>query len=253
MKTRIHLKHHRKKSKRTVFLSALFFVFLLTIAFLYLLSSKIWPVLMSYAELEAEKITMEIINQTIDTKITNQLDTDQLFLTTKNTSGEIQTIDYNPVTVNKVLSMTNQSLQEILKALENKDVETLKNSGITLDDVFLEKVKKGIIGELPIGLVTQNALLSNLGPSIPTAIHFVGSVNSNLYSEMNHYGINNVMVQTFMKVEVKVQVLLPLAIQEVPITVEIPIAIKMIQGKVPTYYQNGFGTNSNLLSLPIQE
>ena len=248
MKTRIHLKHHRKKSKRTVFLSALFFVFLLTIAFLYLLSSKIWPVLMSYAELEAEKITMEIINQTIDTKITNQLDTDQLLKTKKNTSGEIQTIDYNPVTVNKVLSMTNQSLQEILKALENKDVETLKNSGITLDDVFLEKVKKGIIGELPIGLVTQNALLSNLGPSIPIAIHFVGSVNSNLYSEMNHYGINNVMIEISIQIDVEERILLPFHSKKIAVSSEIPLAIKIIEGQVPNYYSTGLKENSPIIS-----
>ena len=47
-------------------------------------------------------------------------------------------------------------------------------------------------------------------------------------------------------VEVNTRIVLPIVSEEYTITASIPIAMKVIQGKIPDYYMNGFNTKSNI-------
>ncbi|MEG2564520.1 MAG: sporulation protein YunB, partial [Bacilli bacterium] len=89
------------------------------------------------------------------------------------------------------------------------------------------------------------------GPKIPVKIHFIGNVTSSVSSKVTSYGINNAMMEAFVKVNINVQIALPLSLEEISVMTEIPIAMKMIQGQVPNYYQKGYDRDSLLLSTPI--
>lgn len=253
VKPRIKLKSKSKKSKLKIFILTIIGIILFTMLSLYKISNSIWPILVKYAKSEAETIVTEIINQAVQKKIPEMMNMDELFITNKDDSGVITMIDFNTVTINKILQMTNSIIQTNLYALENSDIEQLKESGISLDSALFQKIGNGRISLIPIGIVTKNALLSNLGPSIPVKINFIGNVTSNVVSKMTDYGINSVMVSVFIKVNISAEIILPLSLEKITIITEIPLSIKMIQGKVPNYYQNGYKDNSSLLSIPIEE
>ena len=50
------------------------------------------------------------------------------------------------------------------------------------------------------------------------------------------------------RVEVKVdtRIILPIISEEINIDASIPIAMKVVQGKIPDYYMNGFSSRSNI-------
>ena len=83
-----------------------------------------------------------------------------------------------------------------------------------------------------------------IGPKIPIKLKMVGNVTSGITTEVEEYGINNSLITISMEVCVEIQVVLPLTTDYVSITNYIPLAIKLIQGKVPVYYGDGIVLNN---------
>ena len=48
------------------------------------------------------------------------------------------------------------------------------------------------------------------------------------------------------------QIILPFVTEKMLLECDIPLAIKMVQGSVPTYYGNGFVKDSTMYSLPLE-
>ncbi|MEG2564388.1 MAG: sporulation protein YunB, partial [Bacilli bacterium] len=180
MKNKINLIHQQRKSKKKILILSLIGIALSTSILIFYISSNIWPVLMHYAKVDAKYIVTEIMNQAVKNKIPSQLQKQELFKTSKDERGIITMIDFNPVVINQLLTFTNQLVRDNLKALENGDVVFLKKSDIILDNALFKKIKKGLVSKIPMGTVTNNVLLSNLGPKIPVKIHFIGNVTSSV-------------------------------------------------------------------------
>lgn len=251
MKQRIHLKRTRKWNKKNILLFSIILVLLATAFVIHVIGNIVNPILIDYAEIETKRLATTIINQAVTEEVTNLLENDDLFEMTKNEEGEIQAVDFNSSIVNQVLQMATDAVQEQLLALENGDVDKFEVPA-SLKSMSLSKLKEGIVCEIPLGVLTGNSLLANVGPKFPVRLAFVGDVLGNVNTKINNYGINNAMVEIGVHIEVTQQIILPLVSKEVLIATDIPVAIKMVQGKVPTYYQNGLDKNSNLFSLPMQ-
>lgn len=243
MKRRVHI---RKKwviqSKcKVLFVTAIFL--LVAIFFtLHFISKRITPGLMEYAELHARKLVTLLINSAITESIGEDLEVESLFLITKDSNGEIRSIDLDPIKVNRLLSNTTNSIQMNLHYIEKGEVEKLSLMDDVLRDYDPNDLKKGIIGNIPTGVVFRNALLSNLGPKFPIRLKIIGDIITNVYTKVTNYGINNAVVEVSIKVDVKAQAILPFSSKVVDITSDIPLTIKLLQGGVPSYY---FGKNGS--------
>ena len=110
----------------------------------------------------------------------------------------------------------------------------------------MDLLEKGIILEIPFGMVTGSNLLYNIGPKIPVKLSLVGDVITGFSTDVVEYGINNALIKLLIDVEVNTRIVLPIVSEEYTITASIPIAMKVIQGKIPDYYMNGFNTKSNI-------
>ncbi len=176
-----------------------------------------------------------------------------MFSTNQNKEGEIQTLDFNPTIVNSVLNATTNTVLLELKAIEQGSSDMLDvYEGISAN-YNKEKLSRGIVFEIPLGAVTGNAFLSNLGPRIPVKLNLIGSVLSNLNTKISQYGINNALIEVSVKIDITEKVNLPLSSRNVTVTSNIPIAMKIIQGKIPAYYNaSGINQNSPIFTLPIQ-
>ena len=122
-------------------------------------------------------------------------------------------------------------------------IELPQNS---LDSYDMDLLEKGIILEIPFGMVTGSNLLYNIGPKIPVKLSLVGDVVTGFSTDVVEYGINNALIKLLIDVEVNTRIVLPIVSEEYTITASIPIAMKVIQGKIPDYYMNGFNTKSNI-------
>ncbi len=213
------------------------------------MNKKVTPILLSYATNESKKIATFLINDAISKKVVEELTVENLFLLTKNDKGEIISIDFNSVIVNKILSVTTNTVEVSLRYVEQGRFEELEISDALLVQ-YEDSFKKGNFYEVPLGVIFNNSFLSNLGPKIPVKINLVGNIISGVETKVTNYGINNAMIEVYVHLQVNIQVILPFLSDTVQVDTLVPIAMKLIQGSVPNYY--GGNLSSPLLSLPVE-
>lgn len=249
---KIHLRKARKIKKGSLLTGILVISFIFVIYLLNLLNKSISPILLETAELEINKISTVVVNKAIAQVLEDKINTDELFSTITSQNGDIQTIDFNPIIVNQVLNVATTVVQNNLKLLEDGNLDNIGIYDMDLPEERIEKLKKGIITSVPVGIIFKNSILSNLGPSIPIRLHYIGDVNSNITTKITQYGINNAMVEIGVKLEMTAQVILPFLTKKLVLECNIPLAIKMIQGSVPNYYGSGLVKDSSLYSIPLE-
>jgi len=252
MKKKIHLKRKRKIKKINLFLITFFAVLVGVTNFLNIINKRFTPILLETAELEIGKFSTIVINKAIAQVLDDKINTDELFDTIINNQGEIQTIDFNPIIVNQVLNVATSVVQNNLKLLEEGDLDTIGIYDMDLPEDRIEDLKEGIITKIPIGVITKNSLLSNLGPEVPIRLHYIGDVNSNITTKITQYGINNALVEIGVKLQMTAQIILPFVTEKMTLECDIPLAIKMVQGSVPNYYGSGLVKDSSLYSIPLE-
>lgn len=252
MKKRIHLKKKKKIRKINIFLITIIGVIIGVILLLNNINKKFTPILLETAELEIGKFSTIVVNKAIAQVLEDKINTEDLFDTIMNEKGEIQTIDFNPIIVNQVLNVATSVVQNNLKLLEEGNLDTIGIYDMDLPENRIKDLKKGIITKIPIGVITGNSILANLGPSIPIRLHYIGDVNSNITTKITQYGINNALVEIGVKLQMTAQIILPFTTNKMSLDCDIPLAIKMIQGNVPNYYGSGLVKDSSLYSIPLE-
>lgn len=248
---KIKLKKIKYKKAKIMIISFVLVFICLCFLFRYI-NLKASPILLNYAELETKKLISIITNEAVSKNITDSLDVEELFLITKDSNGEIKTIDFNPIVVNKILTKTTSNVQLNLKYIEQGKIDLLDLNEVKLIDYDVDKLRKGIICEIPSGVIFNNAFFSNIGPKIPVKINLDGDVISHINTQVTSYGINNALIEINIILEISARVILPFVSDFVQLKTSIPVALKLIQGSIPNYYLNGFNQNSNSLALPIE-
>lgn len=216
------------------------------------INKKVTPILINYAEVEIKRFSNLVINRVTSEVINENLNLDDLLIITKDSTNEIKTIDFNPIVVNKLLTIITNDVQKNLKSIVNGRIDKVDIIDDSFIDYNLDKLRQGIIFEIPSGVIFSNSLLSNLGPKIPVKFNLVGEVISHVNTKITNYGINNAMMEVSVNIELNEQVILPFISKKVMYNVNIPIAIKLIQGVVPNYYLNGINNNSPNLLIPVE-
>lgn len=208
------------------------------------IGKKLGKKMIKYAEAEVSRIAKYVVNYAVTTKNIRELEFNELFIVNKNSNEEIQTVDFDPVVVNNVLNSITETILSYFKAIEQGNLDVIDLPTSLLLNVDINKLKRGIVAEIPIGTITDNALLSNLGPKIPVRLSIIGEIESELETEIKYYGINNALITIYVNIKVSEQIYMPIATGKVAVNQKIPIAIKLMQGIVPNAY---FGNIDGLL------
>lgn len=240
----------KRKNKRNniLFLILLIITLVIILSFMFInyYSKKAYPILKSYAEAETKKLTILIINKAVTKQLYN-MDAEELFKVTYNKDGEIILIDFDTKKTSKILSNMTSLVELNMRAVEEGKIDMLELPENSLSNYNMDLLSKKIICEIPFGLTTGSSLLSNIGPKIPVKISLVGDVSTNFSTEIVEYGINNALLKVIVNISVTTKVILPITSEDLTINANIPIGMKVIQGKIPNYYLNGFTTKSNIV------
>ena len=242
----------RKKSKinkNKILIATIILAIITSYIMIIMIGKKIKPGLTRYITAEVKKLATIIINDAINEVTKEQMHTSEMFKINKNKNEEIESVDFDTNNVNEVLEQITENIQKKIIALEEGNVKEL-NINKNLKGYNFENIKKGIVCEITSGSLFGNTLLANTGPLIPIKMSFLGSVQTSVSTKIREYGINNVYLEVNLHVEVTERVTMPIFTEEITIEDDIPIAIKVIQGKLPNYYNNGIEKNSNAYTLP---
>ena len=111
-------KYPNMNKKKNIIILTLIFLLISIILIFKLIDKKVSPVILNYAELEVRKIASVVINSAISKEIAEKIDLEELFIIAKDSNGDISTIDFNPIEVNKILVNTTEVIQNNLKTLD---------------------------------------------------------------------------------------------------------------------------------------
>ena len=226
---------------KNVYVLIFMLVFASTFIFLIILNKKAMPAIMNYASVQTKRVGIEVLRSTGTKEVNKLLNDSNLFITNKNESGEIETIDFNTGVINEALIIVSKNVRKRLK-----EVEEGKNLPDELYYDVMDKImRKGIIYEIPSGVVFNNAFLSNVGPKVPVKIKYSGNVGLDVKTRVKKYGINSALVEVYIYVEVTQRTILPFQSKDIKLTSEIPVVMKVIKGNAP-YYLSGTNGSYNL-------
>jgi len=237
----MNLKKYRNKKNKMIN-KILIIIILLAISIIYIFkvfNEKAIPQLIEYSELETSRIVSKIVSNTVIDEISNNTNIEDIFITIKDSNGDIKSIDFNSSEVNKILSKTAKSVEQNLRYVESGDTDKLNLTNY-VSNVDIEKSKKGIIYELPSGIIFNNTLLNNLLPKIPIKMSLIGTIFTKVSTDVESYGINNALIKVNMNIEAEVKILLPFVSSNTKINVDVPIIMKIMEGNVPSYYFDGY-------------
>lgn len=236
----------RKKKKNKIFswiiilivISIIFSIFFIKFYF-----EKATPVITNYSEGEIKRLMLLVINNAIG-ESTKDIDVNDLLIPRYNNNGEIILIDFDSKKSSLILSNITNYIEYNFKDIEEGNVDKYKDY---YSDYNFNLLKKGIVVEVPFGASFNNSFLNNIGPKIPVRISFTRNVVTGFSTEVVEYGINNALLKLNINISISVKVILPIVSNDMNTSFTIPIAMKVIQGKIPSYYMDGFTTNSNIV------
>ena len=237
----MNLKRRKKKNIANKIFILTIIVIVISYFIIKIFDNRVKPILLSYAEAETRKLTTLVINKAVTKQIALNMDPDNLYEIEINNNNEINIVSYNSVVVTKILNSITNLVQLNLKAIEEGNVDLLELP----DNYNTDNLKEGIIYEIPFGAITNISFLSNLGPKIPVKLHLIGDVTSGIRSDLKEYGINNALLEIGVNIEVTCRINMPFISKQITVSNTVPIVIKLIQGKVPEYYFNGFTSSNN--------
>jgi sporulation protein YunB len=125
---------------------------------------------------------------------------------------------------------------EILIDIKKEIINNISKQMNNLYNYKYEINNNTIIIEMPFYNYTNNVLLANLGPKVFVQISLVELVDGNIKTKVTTYGINSLLIELYVNITITNSILIPSINNEIKNQYEILISSKVIQGKIPSFY-----------------
>lgn len=223
-------------------------VFMCTLFNLRVFSSNSAPTILKYAEAQTRKLATLIINKAVSRHLLEHLDQSTMTKVEYDDTGAIISVTFDTLQLNQLLTKTTNIVQLNIKSIEEGQIDKVEYSDLGIE-VPPDLLKRGIVYEIPFGIATNNVWLSSIGPKIPVKFQLVGDVTTGVYSSVKEWGLNNVLIELSIEIAVSTQVVIPLASSFTTVKNYNPVAVKILQGKVPDYYLGTRPVADNTVSI----
>ena len=198
--------------------------------------AKSEPLTVAYVKDEDEKEVIKEINQFIQilinhTSFTQKIDTHKLY------KKENNSISFQMNYINDIASNYIHNLEETLLKLEEGSYQENNHSPYNKKLLKINQ-QKGIVARIPIGSLTNNIFLQDRGPSFSIKYKTLSLTSSNIDKKIKNYGINHLAISIDLNVTIVLQILVPLYHEHFKENYTIPLVYEVIEGEVPSWYQN---------------
>ena len=226
-----------KKRKRINYKIIIIIIILLTGIIYKSITSKITDKMTTIVKEQIHYSNNNILMNYIEMNNIEDDSLDDIIELIKNNNDEIVAVNYN---MHKSYSI----LKDISIKIKNGINDNLMNNTTYIK----ENVNDGIIIYYPIGIAYNNIYANTLGPKVPIKINYLNSVVVGLYTKVSNYGINNVLVNMYLKVTMDDSIIIPTIYDRVSNTYEILLDAKIIMGSVPSFLGTTIENSSPLVS-----
>ena len=197
------------------------------------ISNKLLDISTNTIELYNNKLIMNFIsNDTL-----SKSDLNSIIKLNKNNKDEIISIEYDIKKTYEILKIVTDNLYQIVSNTTYKDI---------LDYDF--DIKDDLIIYYPITLIFNNIYLNNLGPKIPVKIKFLSSLLTNIYTKVSSYGLNNVLLEIYINIELIDDIVIPFSSNKINKKYDVLLSSKVIMGTIPSFLGTSLENSSPILS-----
>ncbi|WP_101843174.1 sporulation protein YunB [Halobacillus sp. Marseille-P3879] len=241
---------------KRIVLTLLFFIIFTGIC-LVIIDRGITPTLEEIAETKAQQLARDAINEAVSKQISEEIQFEDLIRMEKDNEGNVVYMGWNSVVVNRTLRNTTLRVQNFLKRMELNELpleDTSLDAEVFPDEEAPEEPgeEPATLIEIPVGLATNNSILSNLGPKVPVQLRVIGDVQSEFKNEITEYGINSAHFQLSINFTVSLRVVIPFSTETTVVENDIPIDSSTIMGEVPQFFnETGETGKSPTFSYPM--
>ena len=237
------------KKKIYIFISLLILSFFTALYLTSLAGKSLEPIIVKYATSETERIANVILNDVVN--IDEDYFNEDLFEISRDNDGNIELINFDTKATNRLLKDINDKAMKRLSAIEKGDTTDIELSD-SLKGTRLTFLDDGVVCDIPIGSLFHNGLIVNLTTSIPIRFSFIGTVSSNIVTDVKEYGFNNALIEVGIEVTIKEKITMPHSTESIPITTKVNLTTQLIQGSVPNYYNGAFSASSQVFATKIK-
>ncbi|WP_148931414.1 sporulation protein YunB [Paenibacillus methanolicus] len=173
--------------------------------------------LMNVATIRVKQVATQAINKAITEQVAGGTETEKLIDWKMNAAGKTSGFMINYAEHMRIRSETTQTVQDTLGEL-------------------------GEIPEhIPVGQALGSAIIASFGPRVPVKFEPLGSVKVDLFTRQKEAGINNILVEVYMRIIAEVSIIIPFDTKPEMVETEIPISYLLVVGDVPMYYYDNKG------------
>lgn len=148
------------------------------------------------------------------------LSSEENFLKYKyDSSNNITGVYVDTIIVNKILALVSNLISD---SLNNGQIEE----------------RLGMV-EIPLGQLCSRALFANVGPNIKIETSPMSSYTTDLFTETSEFGINNTLLEVYIKATISIEAFIPLKSQNITLETKIYLISEVLQGSIPIYYFSG--------------
>ena len=148
------------------------------------------------------------------------LSSEENFLKYKyDSSNNIIGVYVDTIVVNKILALVSNLISD---SLNNGQIEE----------------RLGMV-EIPLGQLCSQALFANVGPNIKIETSPMSSYTTDLFTETSEFGINNTLLEVYIKATISIEAFIPLKSQNITLETKIYLISEVLQGSIPIYYFSG--------------
>lgn len=201
------------KKKKIVMFFTIILVFIIMLYLYMHIEKNIRPKIKVMSEIKARLIATQAINDAVSKKIQMNVFKDLVNIKTDN-MGRVTMVQANTSEMNRIAVETSLYIQ---KELEN----------ISEEDLYIS-----------IGNILGSQIFADKGPKLRIKIQPAGTVKVNFATEFSEAGINQTRLKIYLKVDTRVQIIMPFAGNEIDVSTNVPVSETIIVGDVPESYIN---------------
>ena len=200
----------RNKTENSIFKNKLLiFLFMFTIIFVFI-DSRIRPQIITLARYKVQSVVTQAANQAIIEQMEQSpLSYGDLITVQRNENGEITLLSYNALEVNRLKSQITSTVISKVQMMDKADIY------------------------IPIGSISNLDMLNNKGPLLHFVITPAAFVETDIESEFETTGINQVNHRIFIVLKISASALIPNYSTDVEFKTRVCVAQTVIVGKVP--------------------
>lgn len=222
-----------RKRRKNNFVIILILIFLCTWKMIDFIGDNLVPHVENIVKKNVNKSLYNYVFNIFDREILEKEDLLDIVNLNMNDEGEVVSVDYK---FNVAYEYLSEGMDGLFENISNMEIDTAYKKSD--DGVFF----------VPVGLVNNNMLLDYLGFKVPCKIKFISDIDMGFKTRVTDYGMNNLLVELYLAINIKNDLMSPSTFYEFGESYEMIIASKVVMGRIPTYYGGVIEKSSSIVS-----